>query len=178
VNQIPVADAGPDQLLQIPGGGIVGLGRRVHPHPTADVTLNGSGSSDLDGDMLTYTWTRPFPEGGGTVMGVMSMVTLGEGSHNVTLSVDDGNGGMDSDTVQIEVAQGGACPADLVLTDLLLPGTQTLEATATVTLGPNLIVNGTNIVVNAPTVTILSGTTISGTFSVGNTPECSASAIP
>jgi len=105
-------------------------------------------------------------------MGVMSMVTLGEGSHNVTLSVDDGNGGMDSDTVQIEVAQGGACPADLVLTDLLLPGTQTLEATATVTLGPNLIVNGTNIVVNAPTVTILSGTTISGTFSVGNTPSC------
>jgi len=79
----------------------------------------------------------PFPEGGGTVTGVMPVVTLPEGTHNVTLSVDDGNGGMNSDSVQIEVAQGSACPADLVLADLLLPGTQTLEATATVTLGPH-----------------------------------------
>jgi len=70
-------------------------------------------------------------------MGVMPVVTLPEGTHNVTLSVDDGNGGMNSDSVQIEVAQGGACPAGLVLADLLLPGTQTLEATATVTLGPH-----------------------------------------
>ena len=105
-------------------------------------------------------------------MGVMPIVTLPEGTHNITLTVDDGNGGMDSDTVQIEVVQAGACPADLVIEDVLLPGTQTLQATATVTLGPNLIVNGTDIVVNAPVVTINPGTEIGGTFSIGTTPSC------
>jgi len=47
-----------------------------------------------------------------------------------------------------------------------------LAETATAILGPDLIVNGDNIVVNAPTVTIMGGTTISGIFSVGNSPSC------
>ena len=64
------------------------------------------------------------------------------------------------------------CPADLVLANQTLTGTQTLEATATATLGPNLIVNGTNIVVNAPIVPMLSGTEIGGTFTVGSNPSC------
>ena len=160
VLETTMADAGPDQLHQVPGGG------------TATVKLDGSGSTDLDMDVLTFTWTGPFPEGSGTAMGVMPMITLPEGTHSITLTVDDGNGGMDSDTVQIEVVQTGACPTDLVIEDVLLPGTQTLEATATVTLGPNVIVNGTNIVVNAPTVTINNDTEIGGTFSISTTPSC------
>ena len=160
VNQIPTADAGPDQWHQVPGGG------------TANVMLDGSGSSDLDMDVLSFTWTGPFPEGSGTVMGVTPMVTLPEGTHNITLAVDDGNGGMDSDTVEIQVSQAGACPSDLVIENVLLAGSQTLEATASITLGPNVIVNGTNIVVNAPVVTINSDTEIGGTFSIGTTPSC------
>ena len=39
-NSIPVADAGPDQTV----------------HPPATVSLDGSGSSDADGDRLTYAW--------------------------------------------------------------------------------------------------------------------------
>jgi len=75
-------------------------------------------------------------------------------------------------TITLEAGAGAGCPADLVRANQTLSGAQTLEATATATLGPNLIVNGTSITVNAPTVTILGGTGISGTFSVGNSPSC------
>jgi hypothetical protein len=86
-NSPPVADAGSDQTLPAtsPAG--------------ADVTLDGSGSSDPDGDILTYTWTNSF----GTVGGVGPTVSLGLGSHVVSLEVDDGNGGTDVDSVTITV---------------------------------------------------------------------------
>ena len=89
VNQAPVADAGPDQLVT------VALGE------SAMVTLDGSGSSDLDGDPLTFTWTNAFGAG----MGATPTVALGPGVHAITLSVDDGKGGMDSDTVEITINQ-------------------------------------------------------------------------
>ena len=112
----PVADAGPDQLVHIPSGG------------TADVALDGSGSSNLGGDPLIYTWTGPFPEGGGTAMGEMAMVTLPPGVHTVTLTVDDGGGLMDSDTVEITVNQipvADAGPDQL----LQIPGGGTADVT-------------------------------------------------
>ena len=89
VNQAPVADAGPDQVVTVVSG------------DTAMVTLDGSGSSDLDGDPLTFTWTNAF----GAVMGATPTVTLGPGVHTMTLTVDDGKGGMDSDTVEITINQ-------------------------------------------------------------------------
>ncbi|KJZ21315.1 PKD domain-containing protein, partial [Tritonibacter mobilis] len=42
-NTAPLADAGADQAV---GGGVL-------------ITLDGSGSSDADGDSLTYLWTPP-----------------------------------------------------------------------------------------------------------------------
>jgi uncharacterized repeat protein (TIGR01451 family) len=65
-----------------------------------------------------------------------------------------------------------ACPGDLTLTQQTLSGTQTLQATSTATLGPNLIVDGTDIAINAPTVEIFGAIEINGAFSIGTTPAC------
>ena len=67
---------------------------------------------------------------------------------------------------------GAGCPADLVLADQSLSGTQTREATASATLGQNLTIDGDNIVINAPSVSILADTEISGPVSIGTTPSC------
>ena len=90
-NQPPVANAGPDQTIECanPGGTLV--------------LLDGIASSDPDGDALIFTWTGSFPEGGGSVNGATPTVTLPLGIHTITLTVDDGNGGTDTDEVVITV---------------------------------------------------------------------------
>jgi hypothetical protein len=87
-NQPPLAQAGPDQTVECQG-------------PSgATVMLNGTASSDPDGDPLTFKWTDSF----GTVQGPTPLVTMPLGKHTVTLTVDDGKGGSASDTVKITVA--------------------------------------------------------------------------
>ncbi len=73
-NQAPVANAGQNQTLECggPGGTLV--------------TLDGSKSSDPDGDQLIYTWTWR----GGNASGVRPSVTLPYGTTTVTLVVNDG----------------------------------------------------------------------------------------
>jgi hypothetical protein len=56
----------------------------------AAITLTSAGSSDADGDTLTYRWTGPFPEGNGTVTGAAPTVTLPFGASQVALVVNDG----------------------------------------------------------------------------------------
>ena len=66
------------------------------------VTLNGLGSSDPDGDALTYAWTV---QSGTFVMGttdtdsVIQVTFPGSGAYTITLTVDDGRGG--SNTAQL-----------------------------------------------------------------------------
>ncbi|WP_412062671.1 PKD domain-containing protein [Rubrivirga sp. IMCC45206] len=107
-NQPPVADAGPDQTAECVGP------------DGAVVQLDGSGSSDPNGDALTYTWTGPFSEGGGTVTGVSPLVTLPVGVHTITLTVEDPSGATSTDTVEITVEDTtapvvtvGAAPLEL-----------------------------------------------------------------
>ncbi len=84
-NEPPVAAAGGDQTL--------GVGADC----LAQVALDGSGSFDPDGDSLSYTWTGAF----GTASGVAPSLTLAPGTHQITLTVDDGNGGTDSAQVEV-----------------------------------------------------------------------------
>jgi hypothetical protein len=90
-NQAPTANAGDDQTVVSAGSS-----------GTA-VTLDGSASSDPDGDSLTYTWTGPFTEGGRTVTGVSPKVTLRPGESTITLVVNDGTVDSDPDTVRVLV---------------------------------------------------------------------------
>jgi len=87
-NRPPIADAGADRTVA------------ANASCKAQVTLDGSGSSDPDGDALTYTWSGPF----GTANGASPTVTLPLGKSTIMLVVDDGNGASDSANVDITVA--------------------------------------------------------------------------
>jgi PKD repeat protein len=88
VNRAPIADAGPDQTV---------------PKKTM-VTLNGTGSSDPDGDILTYAWSQT----GGPIVLLSGADTVNptftppeSGIYTFQLTVDDGDGGVSSDTVDV-----------------------------------------------------------------------------
>lgn len=86
LNSPPTANAGTDQTLECVGN--------VTP-----ATLDGSASSDPDGDSLGFEWTGIF----GTAAGINPIVSLELGTHPIVLEVDDGNGGLDSDSLFITV---------------------------------------------------------------------------
>jgi hypothetical protein len=89
VNHPPVANAGSSQTL-----GCTGQNGTV-------VTLNGSGSSDPDGDPLTYVWK----DAAGNVVGTSAIVqrTLSSGTYTFTLTVTDTGGLSSSAATQITI---------------------------------------------------------------------------
>jgi hypothetical protein len=87
-NQSPTADAGPDQTV-VDSDGLAG----------ETVTLDGSGSSDPDGSIVSYAWTWA----GGSASGVSPSVDLPDGSTTVTLTVTDNQGATGVDTVVVTV---------------------------------------------------------------------------
>jgi hypothetical protein len=87
-NQPPVADAGPDQIVQAADAG------------GALVTLDGTASNDPDNDELTFVWTGPFE----TAEGPSPTVQLPLGSSQITLTVKDPLQLSDTDEVIIEVS--------------------------------------------------------------------------
>jgi hypothetical protein len=97
INEPPIADAGPDQTVNV--GDLV--------------QLDGSGSSDPDGDPLSYSWTFITRPAGSTATltdanSVNPTFTADlPGEYLLQLTIDDGRGGTDSDQVKITaLAQG------------------------------------------------------------------------
>jgi hypothetical protein len=94
----PTADAGPNQIVE------------QTYYQGADITLDGSSSSDPDGDPLTYAWTWD----GGSASGVNPTVSLPLGKTTITLVVDNGVlHSSCSDTVDITVVD--TTPPDLTV---------------------------------------------------------------
>lgn len=85
-NQPPIANAGPDQFVE-----------QTSPQG-ADVTLNGTGSSDPDNDTLTYYWNWT----GGSATGATPTALFPPGNTTVTLTVSDGHYNS-TDTINIIV---------------------------------------------------------------------------
>jgi hypothetical protein len=116
-NSVPVANAGPDQRIP-PTSAVV------------RVTLDGTGSQDVDGDVLDYTWSE-----GATVLsrGARVTVELPVGRHTLTLTVGDGEG-TSTDEVLIDIPDPKptvTAPADFTVP----PGRVLLTGSATDPLG-------------------------------------------
>jgi hypothetical protein len=88
---VPVADAGGDQQVEAEYGS-----------ETVAVTLNGSGSYDPDGSIVSYLWKE-----GNVTVGNSAVIeaTLSVGTHTITLTVTDNDGLSSSDTMQVVVTQ-------------------------------------------------------------------------
>jgi glucose/arabinose dehydrogenase len=75
------------------------------------VSFNGGGSTDPDNDPLTYQWS--FGDGGTSTQAAPSHTYTNPGTYTATLTVRDGRGGQDSETVGISA---GNTPPEAVVT--------------------------------------------------------------
>jgi len=99
-NTPPTANAGPDQQVEV----------------GSMVSLDGSQSSDANNDILSYSWSfQARPQSSTTVIADASTTTPSfipdvTGYFSIELIVDDGQGGMSSDLVSIQVVEANIAP--------------------------------------------------------------------
>lgn len=96
----PVADAGPDQTVGI----------------DEQVTLDGSGSNDIDGNIVSYKWSiagATIPDGETTSVSFLSVNT-----YTITLTVTDDNDETDTDMLDVTVSDTPPPPPPVLFSDL------------------------------------------------------------
>lgn len=100
-NQSPTADAGSNQSITL---------------PTSQVTVNGSSSSDPDGTINTYLWTKMSGPATFTITNPNNASTtitgLVAGTYVFRLTVTDDDGAQDTDDVQITVEAAPVVPGN------------------------------------------------------------------
>jgi hypothetical protein len=98
-NSAPVASAGADQTITL---------------PTSSVTVNGSGSTDSDGEITTYAWTKISGPSTFTITSPSSVSTtitgLFEGTYVFRLTVTDDDLATDTDDITITVNPANVAP--------------------------------------------------------------------
>ena len=176
VNDPPVADAGPDQTA-LQGG---------------TITLDGSGSSDIDGDSLTYNWTFvSVPTGSTAVLSDSSIVNPTftadvAGTYEVQLIVNDGTIDSAPDSVSINIVppptvEISADPSTILSSESsTLTWTSTNADTCVIEPGIGSVdVNGTTQVSPTATTTYtITATGPGGTATASATVEVSTSIPP
>ncbi|MEJ2195936.1 MAG: PKD domain-containing protein [Ignavibacteriaceae bacterium] len=101
-SQQPIADAGENQTVDCDGT------------DGTEVTLDGTGSFDPDGDELTYSWTWD----GGSAAGPTPTIVLPQGTTTITLVVNDGTVDSEPDEVDITV-EDDTPPGIIISTEIL-----------------------------------------------------------
>jgi hypothetical protein len=90
-NALPVADTGDDQVVYV-----------SQNETSVAVMLDGSASSDEDGEIVSYMWTENGEE---IASDVQAEVVFSIGRHTVTLTVEDSQGDTDTNEVIIDVRE-------------------------------------------------------------------------
>jgi len=152
VNDAPIANAGDD----------IDTIATFEMNFIATVSLNGSNSSDIDSEVLSYLWLKDGIEIGS---GVNPVVEFSEGIHETILQVTDDFGESDTDTMfvsvncpHLEVAQAsidfGEIPIGEISENIF-----TISNSGTAILNGEIVSNGAGFSVDSDTFSILpSGT--------------------
>ncbi|MDI3322284.1 PKD domain-containing protein [Pinibacter soli] len=157
-NVAPAANAGGDQAITL---------------PVSSVTLNGTGSTDSDGSITKYSWTKVSGPASGTIASPSDATTkvtdLTVGTYVFQLTVTDDDGATSSDNVTISVN------AAVVVNQ---PPTANAGTAQTITLPVNSItLNGNGSKDNDGTITTYAWSKISGPAATISSPSAMSTQI-
>jgi Ca2+-binding RTX toxin-like protein len=110
LNRAPIAQAGPDQAVNATSG------------CSAPVSLDGSGSSDPDGETPLLSWREGAQSLG---HGTQVVASLAVGQHDIVLGAVDGAGAGSEDTVKVSVVDRAPPEFSFVPPPLTVPRCQT-----------------------------------------------------
>ncbi|MGH9800627.1 MAG: IPT/TIG domain-containing protein [Blastocatellia bacterium] len=116
----------------------------------ATIALDGSASSDPDGDALSYSWTD---QGIPIATTAVANVKLPIGNHLIALTVSDGKGGINSTVAQSVTINAPAPPTTVLAVDSLSPSSGKRGVSLTITVNGSGFVPGATVTINGGSIT-------------------------